>query len=101
MAVDFCLLVLIDLHLCCDNYHAFTGAAAASTGAVPTAEAGQEGASPADSEFGSPQPGSEFAPEQPMDGDLGGDDLDFGQTGLHLVPDELVAVLRFAAAMRV
>ena len=77
-----CFLVLKDLQSCCDTYHALTGAAAASTGAAPTAEAGQEGASPADSEFGSPQPGSEFAPEQPMDGDLGGDDFDFGQTGV-------------------
>ena len=58
-----------------------TGAAAASTGAEPTAEAGQETASSGDSEFGSPQPGSEFSPEQPMEGDLGGDDFDFGQTG--------------------
>lgn len=58
-----------------------TGAAAASTGAAPTAEAGQERAFPEDSEFGSPQPGSEFSPEQPLEGDLGGDDFDLGQTG--------------------
>lgn len=57
------------------------GAAAASTGAAPTAEAGQEAATSGDSEFGSPQPGSEFSPEQPMEGDLGGDDFDLGQTG--------------------
>ena len=57
------------------------GAAAASTGAAPAAEAGQEAATSGDSEFGSPQPGSEFSPEQPMEGDLGGDDFDLGQTG--------------------
>ncbi|KAL3131136.1 hypothetical protein ABBQ38_000441 [Trebouxia sp. C0009 RCD-2024] len=56
------------------------GAAGASSGAAPAA-AGPEGASSGDSEFGSPQPGSEFSPEQPMEGDLGGDDFDPGQTG--------------------
>ena len=55
-----------------------TGAAAAGAGAAPTAGSGQEGG---DAEFGSPQPGSEFSPEQPLEGDLGGDDFDFGQTG--------------------
>lgn len=59
------------------------GAAAASTGAAPTAEASQEAASSGDSEFGSPQPGTEFSPEQPMEGDLGGDDFDLGQTGTY------------------
>ena len=57
------------------------GVAAASTGAAPTAEAGQEAAS-GDSDFSSPEPGSEFSPEQPMEGDLGGDDFDLGQTGI-------------------
>ena len=70
------------------------GAAAASTGAAPTAEAGQEAAS-GHSEFGSPQPGSEFSPEQPMEGDLGGDDFDLGQTGscsasVHCLPYTMV-----------
>lgn len=62
------------------------GAAAASTGAAPTAEASQEAASSGDSEFGSPQPGTEFSPEQPMEGDLGGDDFDLGQTGTYFKP---------------
>ncbi|KAL0047615.1 hypothetical protein WJX82_007792 [Trebouxia sp. C0006] len=51
------------------------GAAAAGTGAADAGSAG------GDSEFGSPQPGSEFSPEQPREGDLGGDDFDLGQTG--------------------
>ncbi|DBA72062.1 TPA: hypothetical protein ACH3X2_010794 [Trebouxia sp. C0005] len=54
------------------------GAAAAGTGASSSADAGSAGG---DSEFGSPQPGSEFSPEQPMEGDLGGDEFDLGQTG--------------------
>ena len=51
------------------------GAAAASTGAA--SDTGSYG----DSEFGSPQSGSEFSPEQPLEGDLGGDDLEAGQAG--------------------
>lgn len=55
-----------------------TGAAAAGTGAEPS--------SAGDSEFGSPQPGSEFSPERPMEGDLGGDEFDVGQTGKSQTP---------------
>ena len=61
---------------------ALAGVTAGSTGAGITLEAGQEGASPADSELRSPLPGSAFAPAQPMDGDLGGVDFDIGRTGL-------------------
>ena len=52
-----------------------SGAAAASTGAA--SDTGSYG----DSEFGSPSSGSEFSPEQPLEGDLGGDDFDAGQAG--------------------
>lgn len=51
------------------------GAAAAGTGAA--SDTGSYG----DSEFGSPSLGSEFSPEQPLEGDLGGDDFDAGQAG--------------------
>ena len=56
------------------------GVAGAGSGAAAT-EAGQAGAGD-DAEFGSPQPGSEFSNEQPMEGDLGGDSFEWDQTGV-------------------
>ena len=56
------------------------GVAGAGTGAAAT-EAGQTGAGN-DAGFGSPQPGTEFSNEQPMEGDLGGDGFDWDQTGV-------------------
>lgn len=54
------------------------GVAGAGSGA--TTGAGQAVAG--DAEFGSPQPGSEFSNEQPMEGDLGGDSFEWDQTGV-------------------
>lgn len=57
--------------------------AGAGPGASSGAAAGQAGAGD-DADFSSPQPGSEFSNEQPLEGDLGGDSFDWDQQGMHL-----------------